>query len=197
MKSKWMCISHHLPKYVFNRFQQCEISGGLSQISGIRSIKRRFGKSLRVLECLRRHRVDPGLSLCLCNQDFIRAINMDIHGPQPVSTGKKILSSEVRRVGWSYATCHKSYQNNKSCAMFINVSEMFRRQSGFASRPISKFRHNRNAGTARFEPTSLKVGIHSRRRWRYGATPRGRWKSCSLVAQRINSGSLGSTHGQR
>jgi len=62
------------------------------------------------------------------------------------------------------------YQNNKSCAMFINVSYVLSPRDLPVDQSASFV--DRNAA-ARFEPTSLKVGrIHSRHcRWRYGATP--------------------------
>ena len=178
MNSKWMCISHHLPKYVFNRFQQCEISGGLSQISGIRSIvKRRFGKSLRVLECLRRHRVDPGLSDSVFASGFIRAINMDRSQSQ---LAKKYW---VKSEEWVEATRHVTRVLPKQ-QVLCNVYQLFHISfvaKGFASRPISKFRlpQRRRAVWAdlpqsREDPlTALQMDIWS--------NASGRWKSCSLV----------------
>lgn len=182
MNSKWMCISHHLPKYVFNRFQQCEISGGLSQISGIRSIvKRRFGKSLRVLECLRRHRVDPGLSDSVFASGFIRAINMDRSQSQ---LAKKYW---VKSEEWVEATRHVTRVLPKQ-QVLCNVYQCFILVSSPRDLPVDQSASfvYRNAA-ARFEPTSLKVGrIHSRHcRWKCGATP-------PEALEELQSGSLGS-----
>lgn len=150
------------------------ISGGLSHGSAA------FG---------RLSSVDPGLSDSVFASGFIRAINMDRSQSQLAT---KILTSEVRRVGWSYATCHKSStKTTRSGAMFIHVSYVSS-PLGICQSTNQQVSKKPQRGTVRFEPTSLKVGrIHSRRCGDMEQRRQGRWKSCSLVVH------LGSTVDQQ
>ena len=137
MNSEWMCISHHLPKYVFNRFQQCSSRVGSAKSAAFGRLSSEslanLSESWNAFDDIVWIRVYP----CVFASGFIRAINMDRSQSQLAKKYWGVKSEE-----WVEATRHvtRVLPKQQDPVQCLSMFHMFRRLSGFASRPISKFR---------------------------------------------------------